>query len=130
MVPVRRRRVLAVLVLAAAAVAAGVVVATVSGGPERHGARVVEFSVHSRLVGRELGEQAVVPAGVGDGDRRPLLVWLDGRSGHPGDFFTAELYAALSRLGDRAPVVVELDGGDHSYWHDRRGGRWGAYVMR
>jgi S-formylglutathione hydrolase FrmB len=27
-------------------------------------------------------------------------------------------------------VVVALDGGDHSYWHDRHRARWGSYVMR
>ena len=36
--------------------------------------------------------------------------------------------AAWRRLGDDAPVVAFPDGGDASYWHDRRGGRGGRYV--
>jgi S-formylglutathione hydrolase FrmB len=91
---------------------------------------VVSFTVKSRYVGRSLHEQAVVPAGVGGGERRPLIVWLHGRGGHPGDVFWDELYAELARLGPRAPIVLEVDGGDHSYYHDRRSGRWGSYVMR
>ena len=118
------------LVAGAIAAAAGVVAIVWLGAPERHGARVVDFTVRSRFVDRRLHEQAVVPAGVGEGERRPLLVWLHGRSGHAGDFFTDEFYDALARLGDSAPVVVALSGGDHSYWHDRRSGGWGAYVMR
>jgi S-formylglutathione hydrolase FrmB len=27
-------------------------------------------------------------------------------------------------------VVVALDGGEASYWHDRRDGGWGSYVLR
>ncbi len=57
-------------------------------------------------------------------------MFLHGRGGHPGDFFSDEFYAELAKLGPRAPIVVELDGGNHSYWHDRRGGRWGRYVLR
>jgi S-formylglutathione hydrolase FrmB len=116
-----------VALLVLAAVAAGVVVASKIGTDTR-GARVVDFTVHSRLVGRDLHEQGVVPAGAGAG--RPLLVLLHGRSGHAGDLYSDGFYAELKRLGARAPAVVELDGGDHSYYHDRRSGRWGSYVMR
>jgi S-formylglutathione hydrolase FrmB len=114
--------------LAALSLAAGLVVAAVT--PDRHGAHDVSFDVKSRLVGRTLHEKAVVPKGASDTDRRPLLVWLHGRGGHPGDVFWNEMYAELANLGPRAPVIVEIDGGDHSYYHDRRGGRWGSYVMR
>jgi S-formylglutathione hydrolase FrmB len=112
-------------VLAALSLAAGLVVA--AARPDRRGARAVSFTVKSRFVGRSLHEQAVVPAG---GGKRPLLLWLHGRGGHPGDIFWDEFYAELARLGPRAPIVVEVDGGDHSYYHDRRSGRWGSYVMR
>ncbi|HET9012207.1 MAG TPA: alpha/beta hydrolase-fold protein, partial [Gemmatimonadaceae bacterium] len=115
--------------VAAAALAAGVVVAA-GEEPDRHGARLVTFTVRSELVSRNLTARAVVPAGVGDGERRPLLVFLHGRGGRPGDVFGANFYGQLRELGDRAPVVVAFDGGDHSYWHDRRSGRWGSYVMR
>jgi poly(3-hydroxybutyrate) depolymerase len=96
-------------------------------GPDRHGATVRHFTVRSRFAGRSLHEVGVVPAG---GGKRPLLVFLHGRGLEPGSLLSDEFYAGLARLGARAPIVVALDGGDHSYWHDRRGGRWGAYVLR
>lgn len=124
----RRAWKVALAALAALSLAAGLVVAAVA--PDRHGAHDVSFAVKSRLVGRTLHEKAVVPAGASDSDRRPLLVWLHGRGGHPGDVFWDELYAELARLGPRAPVLVEVDGGNHSYYHDRHDGRWGSYVTR
>ncbi len=99
-------------------------------GTDARGAREVPFTVHSRFVGRDLHEVAAVPAGVSARDRRPLLVFLHGRGGHAGDFFHREFFAELARLGPRAPIVVQLDGGNHGYWHDRRGARWGRYVLR
>jgi poly(3-hydroxybutyrate) depolymerase len=121
------RRLLA-LVLVLVAVAAAVGASEVLAGPDTRGARIVRFTVKSRLVGRSLEQVAAVPAG--DAGKRPLLVFLHGRGGKPGDFFSDEFYAALERLGPRAPIVVQLDGGNHSYWHDRRSGRWGGYVLR
>lgn len=116
------------LAMVAVFVAIGLVVAAqLLAGPDMRGAHERRFTVHSRLVGRDLEEVAAVPAGSG---RRPLLVFLHGRGGEPGDFFSDEFYSALAKLGSRAPIVVQLDGGNHSYWHDRRGGRWGTYVLR
>src|SRR4051794_20210361 len=117
------------VVAAVAAAAAGVAVGS-SAGPDRHGAVVRRFVVKSRFVHRKLHEVAVIPAGVGDGEKRPMLVFLHGRTASPGSLLTPEFFAGLARLGKRAPVVVALDGGDHSYWHDRRGARWGSYVLR
>jgi enterochelin esterase-like enzyme len=102
--------------------------AAASPGAERP--TVVDYSVKSRLVGRTLPQKGVVPAGVTASERRPLLVLLHGRGGRPGDVFFDRFYAELARLGSRAPVVVEVGGGNHSYYHDRRAGRWGGYVMR
>jgi enterochelin esterase-like enzyme len=34
----------------------------------------------------------------------------------------------LERLGIRAPVVIAVDGGSSSYFHDRQSGAWGSYV--
>jgi enterochelin esterase-like enzyme len=122
---------LGMAVAALVAVVGFVVAREVTAGPDKRGAREVRFTVKSRFVGRSLEEVATVPGGnVAAGAKRPLLVFLHGRGGHPGDFFSDELYAELARLGPRAPIVVQLDGGDHSYWHDRRGGRWGSYVLR
>ena len=113
----RRAAVVLVLVLAVAAFSA------LQAGADRRGAELVHFSVKSRLVGRTLHEVGVRPGGGGE---RPLLVFLHGRGLKPAAFFGDEFYAELDRLGPRAPIVVALDGGDHSYWHDRRGGRWGS----
>jgi S-formylglutathione hydrolase FrmB len=41
-----------------------------------------------------------------------------------------ELVAALDAAGDRAPIVLLPDGGEASYWHNRRDGRWARMVMR
>ena len=115
--------------LAVAAAAAGFAVGS-SAGPDRHGASVRRFVVKSRFVGRSLHEVAVVPAGLASGEKRPLLVLLHGRSASPSSWLSGQFFAGLARLGSRAPVVVALDGGDHSYWHDRHGARWGSYVLR
>jgi S-formylglutathione hydrolase FrmB len=39
------------------------------------------------------------------------------------------LFAGLARLRPRAPVVVLVDGGGHSYYHDRRDGPWASMVL-
>jgi S-formylglutathione hydrolase FrmB len=96
-----------------------------------HGARGVEvarYDVRSHIVGRTLAQTAVLPPGGGAG--RPLLVFLHGR-GRAGNESNANdaFYAALRALGSRAPVVVFPNGGDHSYFHARRSGDWGRYVL-
>ena len=116
---------------AALAVAGALTVGIVlAAGPGPAGPHVRSFVVRSRLAGHDLHEQAAIPAGLAPGEKRPLLVWLHGRGGYAGDIFWPQFYSELSKLGSRAPVVVALSGGDHSYWHDRRGARWGSYVMR
>src|SRR4051794_26599878 len=115
--------------VAVVAAAAGFAVGSLAG-PDRHGAVVKRFTVKSRFVGRSLHEIGVVPAGLASGEKRPLLVFLHGRGTGPGSSLSDEFFAGLARLGSRAPIVVALDGGDHSYWHDRRDGRWGRYVLR
>src|SRR5436853_1386811 len=115
--------------LASAAAAAGFAVGS-AARPDRHGASVRRFMVRSRFVGRTLHEVAVVPGGLRSGEKRPLLVLLHGRASSPSSWLSGQFFAGLARLGDRAPVVVALGGGDHSYWHDRRDGRWGSYVLR
>src|SRR3954467_13346234 len=119
----RKAIALLVVLLIAGAIGASQLLA----GPDTHGSTVRRLTVKSRFVGRSLHEVGVVPAG---GGKRPLLVFLHGRGLKPASLLSAEFYAGLARLGARAPIVVALDGGDHSYWHDRRGGRWGSYVLR
>jgi S-formylglutathione hydrolase FrmB len=92
------------------------------------GAKVSHFTLHSRLLHRSLGEILVTPGSGGRG--RPLLVWLHGRNAPPSSSLSDPFFAALHALGDRAPDVLLANGGDHSYWHDRRDGRWATYVLR
>jgi poly(3-hydroxybutyrate) depolymerase len=127
-VSVHRKTVaLLVVLLIAGAVAASQLLA----GTDRHGASVHRFTIKSRFAGHSLHEIGVLPAGAAaDGGRRPLLVFLHGRGLKPDSLLSDEFFAGLAKLGERAPIVVALDGGDHSYWHDRRDGRWGTYVLR
>ena len=92
------------------------------------GATVTRFTLHSRLVHRNLHEILVVPEGAGRG--RELLVFLHGRGSSPASNLRQPFFDELHALGKRAPVVLLADGGDHSYWHDRRDGAWGSSVAR
>jgi S-formylglutathione hydrolase FrmB len=105
------------------------------------GARVVHYTLTSRVMGRKLAEVGVIPAGAGT-RTRPLLVFLHGRhdpgplhflggdvSG-PQTVLNDAFFTGLARLGDRAPVVVALNGGAHSYYHDRKDGRWATMLLR
>jgi S-formylglutathione hydrolase FrmB len=95
--------------------------------PDPRGAHVTRFTLTSRVLGRRLGEIVVAPREGGYG--RPVLVFLHGRGGGPGGLLTDEFYKALADLGPRAPDVVLVNGGDHSYFHDRADGAWGRYVL-
>ena len=97
------------------------------GPADPRGAKVERLEIRSRAVGRALPVTLVTPAGARRA--RPLLVFLHGRGSDERSYLSDELYAALARLGARAPVVALPDGGDASYWHDRRDGAWGRYVV-
>jgi S-formylglutathione hydrolase FrmB len=121
----RRRRLAAILALAVAATA--VLIVALSTAPDTHGARVVRFTIRSRLVHQALPVAAVVPAG--DGSQRPLLVFLHGKGEDQNSNLNDAMFAALARLGRRAPDVVFPYGGADSYWHNRASGAWGSYVL-
>jgi poly(3-hydroxybutyrate) depolymerase len=87
---------------------------------------ISSFALKSKLLGRSLDETLVTPRGGGDG--RPLLVFLHGYGGTPSDTLSPAFVSALRRLGDRAPVVV-LPEGDVGWWHNRKEGKWGSYVL-
>jgi Putative esterase len=91
------------------------------------GATLVRFTLHSRLVRADLHEVLVHPA---RGGSRTMLVLLHGRGGSPASFLSQQFFDGLAALGSRAPSVLLLDGGDHSYWHDRSDGRWGTMVLQ
>ncbi len=62
--------------------------------------------------------------------RRPLLVLLHGRGMEPEQLLWEELYDELERLGERAPALLLVDGGESSYYHDRRDFAWGSHTLR
>jgi S-formylglutathione hydrolase FrmB len=76
-----------------------------------------------------VGERAhrVIPA---PRENAPLLVLLHARGGSPEGLAWPELEDALSALGDDAPAVLLVDGGDHSYFHDRDDFAWGTHILR
>jgi poly(3-hydroxybutyrate) depolymerase len=102
-----------------------------TGSGAAHGATITRYSIHSRYAHHALGQVLVAPGG--DGAGRPLLVFLHGKQdGYDGEEsnVNGEFLGALARLGSAAPDVVFPSGGPDSYWHARRGGDWGAYVLR
>ena len=118
----------AAVAAAVAAIAAGCGHPPVHTGDEAaHGAVVTRYSIRSRYAHGSRTQIAVKPPGI---DRPPLLVFLHGRGGGPETNVNAEFLAALRDQGRRAPAVVFPDGADHSYYHDRRDGRWAQYLLR
>jgi S-formylglutathione hydrolase FrmB len=87
---------------------------------------VSTYELQSKLLGQQLDQVLVTPRGGGKG--HPLLVFLHGYSGSPAGTLDPAFVAALRKLGDRAPVVV-LPDGQVGWWHDRREGQWGSYVL-
>jgi S-formylglutathione hydrolase FrmB len=125
----KRLRRLAIAVVALGAVVfAGVAAVNAFVNRHRHGADVEHFTIQSKAVHKKVRETAVIPNGT-DGKGRPLLVFLHGRGGDEDSDLTDAMFAGLHALGGRAPVVVFPDGGFDRYWHNRRGGNWGSYVL-
>jgi S-formylglutathione hydrolase FrmB len=96
---------------------------------DTRGAQIVRFTIDSPLVHQAMPVAAVIPAGAG-GLERPLLVFLHGKGGNEDSSLVNAMFAALARLGSRAPDIVFPYGGADSYWHNRADGAWGSYVMR
>ena len=137
-----RRRLIAILAATLLTAVAIVVFlraqAVAPGYSDTRRSTVVRYTLDSRLSGRRLPEAAVIPPGK---QHRPMLVLLHGRhdgsplswlipsrSG-PESMLRDALFAGLARLGARAPVVVLLNGGGHSYYHDRRDGPWASMIL-
>jgi S-formylglutathione hydrolase FrmB len=76
-----------------------------------------------------LGERhhRVIP---GPREGAPLLVLLHARGGSPGGLVWPQLEDALAKLGDDAPALLLIDGGDHSYFHDRADFSWGTHILK
>ena len=75
-----------------------------------------------------LGERQhrLIPGGR---DRAPLLVLLHERGGSPRELLWPELVDSLETMGANAPAVLLVDGGDHSYYHDREDFDWGTHIL-
>jgi S-formylglutathione hydrolase FrmB len=70
----------------------------------------------------------VQPSGATEG--RPLLVFLHGRGDRGEDSNVNDaFFRALAAQGAKAPAVVFPNGGNHGYWHNRRGAKWASYVL-
>ncbi|HEX8206821.1 MAG TPA: alpha/beta fold hydrolase [Solirubrobacteraceae bacterium] len=102
------------------------VVLVLAGCGEPEGSSTLEQ--RSRAVGETLEHRVYVPEGASD--HPPLLVLLHGRGGDAKSMISDALVDALDEAGDRAPVVLSPDGGDSSYWHNRRDGKWARMVIR
>ena len=95
---------------------------------DTRGAQVRHVTIKSRFAHRPLRLTLVQPAGASGG--RSLLVFLHGRGDKGEDSnINDALFKALEAQGDHAPAVVFPDGGNHGYWHDRRGAKWARYVL-
>jgi S-formylglutathione hydrolase FrmB len=62
-------------------------------------------------------------------DGAPLLVLLHERGGSPRELLWPELVDALDAQGSNAPGLLLVDGGDHSYYHDRADFDWGTHIL-
>jgi S-formylglutathione hydrolase FrmB len=123
----RRQRVAGLLVILAL-VAVGFIVLQVTSDTDTHGASITHFTFASQAVDRSIKVSVVTP---GDGGvPRPLLIFLHGRNESDSSYTDDEaFFAALSTLGVKAPIVAFSDGDKDSYWHNRRTGHWGDYVV-
>jgi S-formylglutathione hydrolase FrmB len=116
------------IALVVVAIAAGFVAENLLG-VDRHGAQVATLEIDSKAVGKRLPTTVVIPADR-PAERRPLLVFLHGRSGDNKSELDDAFFSALAGLGSSAPLVAFPYGGLDSYWHDRADGNWGRYVTR
>jgi S-formylglutathione hydrolase FrmB len=134
----RGRIVLFVLVAATAAFVVQAPLGATGSEYSTRDATLVPYSLASKLLARRLDEVAIVPPGE---RTRPLLVFLHGRhdarprsaptsrKSGPESMLSDALFAGLAQLGPDAPVVVLLNGGQHSWYHDRRTGRWSSMIL-
>jgi S-formylglutathione hydrolase FrmB len=91
------------------------------------GVSVERWSIASEHVPGPRRQVALVPR---EARGRPLLVFLHGRGRRGEEAHANRAFArSLAALGADAPVVVFPNGGEASYWHDRRSGEWAAYVL-
>jgi enterochelin esterase-like enzyme len=120
-----------VALVALLAVVAIVAVKLIGAEPSSDQVTTDKFTLHSTLLNRDLQQILLIPH-AGPKTRRNLLVLLHGRTDDldgPKSMLSDELFSALEKLGPSAPAVLLVNGGKASYFHDRRDGPWGRYVM-
>jgi S-formylglutathione hydrolase FrmB len=79
---------------------------------------------------RTLEQVIVLPRDFERDDHRPMIVFLHGRKGHPSSPYDTSMVEALGSAGTTAPVILLVNGGSHSYFHDRDDGAWGSYITK
>lgn len=85
------------------------------------------WTLQSKILGRDLVQN--VTRSADDTSGRSLLIDLHGKGeGTPGLAATQQL-KALAQLGSNGPVIVKPSDDGGSYWHNRRSGRWGDYIV-
>lgn len=119
-------RILAAALVAVVAIAARDLVDD-SGPGGTAGSRVVDATIESKVLDKQMPVKVVIPPGARDG-RRSLLVFLFGRGENEESYLNSEMFRALRKQGGKAPVVAFPSGDPDSYWHDRSSGDWGTYV--
>lgn len=87
--------------------------------------RVESYAIDSKAVGAELEQRLVIP----EDPSGALLVFLHGRANDADSTTREAFFEALEDMGVRAPAVVLPYGGFDSFWHDRKDGDWGRYVV-
>ena len=104
--------------------AAGILIAVLAIAVSWYRGGEDSFVIGEPLV---LGERRhrVIPAGR---DGAPLLILLHERGGSPEELVWPELVDSLETMTD-PPAILLVDGGDHSYYHDRDDFDWGTHVL-
>jgi len=126
-----RRAAVAALSVALFVGVLGVIKLIAGSEPSSDQVQTQKFELHSALLHRDLQQILLIPD-AGPTSGRSLLVLLHGRTGDldgPQSMLSDELFRALEKLGPSAPAVLLVNGGKSSYFHDRRDGPWGRYVM-
>lgn len=88
--------------------------------------RASSMTMPSSALGEPVELSVVGPA---DPRGRPLLILLHGRGSAPESWSRQPVPSLLEKLGGQAPVVVAVDGGESSYWHNRSTGAWESMVV-
>jgi S-formylglutathione hydrolase FrmB len=118
----------ATLVLAGCGAAAHGAGSPTTGSHDAGKVRVVRYVLRSHLLGRDTTQWAMVAPNLPK--HPPLLLLLHGRSRTGAAWTNSTMAHLLSGVGRDAPVVIGVDGGDHSYYHDRADGKWASYVVK